>query len=89
MFAQRAATGKAETMASAGRVGEMGAPRWMRAIKRLPGRPLKRWWKRELAVLAQCAQEKTIRLSRLSEKGVSAGAMVFGHDRYNTSSICR
>jgi hypothetical protein len=40
-------------------------------------------------VLAQCALEKTTRLSGLSEKGVSAGAIVFGHDRYNTSSNCR
>jgi hypothetical protein len=32
VLAQRAATGKAEALASAGWVGEMNGPRWMRAV---------------------------------------------------------
>lgn len=56
MLAQRAATGKVDASASAGWAGEISGPRWMRAVRRPPGRPLK---EEEKEVLAQCAQEKT------------------------------
>jgi hypothetical protein len=68
VLVQRAATGKAETMVSAGRAGEMEGPRWMREVKRLPGRPLERWWKREIVVLTQCAQEKATLLYGIGAK---------------------
>jgi len=45
MLAQRAATGKAEALVSAGWVGEMGGPRWMRARETtsIPNRSGEEW----------------------------------------------